>query len=243
MDTAESSRVHQEMERFYRKHPEYRVQANHQIFIEAAEQDGGSERLTAEWMELQLDSLRGSLAVLSETPQGQLDKFMLQNPAYDCAANRQLIQDHIRKHYGTVEQAVSALYRQLAFSQDVADEISAQQETIEREELVDLIARNYSLSPHAQAHYRETVLKRATIEELRTMGRNYDLRKHYRAMSDKDLKQEARQDADRRRSALQPSLPSEITAEVIRRASSRQIYDWQIRYGNELLNARLAGRS
>ena len=54
----ESKRVHHEMERFYQKYPKLRCQANHKAFLDAAQQDGGTEIVTAEWLELQLDLSR-----------------------------------------------------------------------------------------------------------------------------------------------------------------------------------------
>jgi hypothetical protein len=43
-------------------------------------------------------------------------------------------------------------------------------------------------------------------------GRNRDLREHYRVMRDKGLKQETRQDADRRRSVLSGSSSTAMPA-------------------------------
>jgi hypothetical protein len=247
----ESSRIYKSFRAFYQKFPLYDVRANDSIFLDAAEQDGGSEVLTAEWLELVLDSLRGRLVVLSQTAaqtaNDAIENWAKQNPGYDCIANRQAIAERLsqqQEHMNTdsVAQAFNELHQSLAFNSEIYEEHVQQQLAAEREQLIDLLARNHSLSPLAQDQYRNTTLKRASIEDLRQMGRNYELRKRFNSMSDKDLKQEARQDADRRRAALQPSLPSEITAQAIRAASSRQIYEWQQRYGNELLNARLAGR-
>jgi hypothetical protein len=236
----ESSRIHREMERFYQKFPKYRIQANHQMFLSAAEQDGGSEVLTAEWMELQLDSLRGQLAVLQETPDEALNKFIAENPAYDCEANRQLIAQRVRETHETVQQAVSAL--QLAFNQEVADEHTAQKEAVEREELARYISKVYSLAPYGQEmEYKKIV--GASMEYLRSRATQIRLNSEMRLKSKQELKGVIHHEADRRRAALNPVLPEEITAQAIRSASSAQIYEWNKRFGYKLLNQRLQGRA
>jgi hypothetical protein len=240
MERQESKRIHHEMEKFYAKYPQYRVQANHQYFLDAAEQDGGSEVLTAEWMELQLDGLRDQLAVLRELPSQAIDQFMHQNPALDTMANRQLIQQQM-KNYGTVEQAVEALAANLSFDQQVADQHQQQQEVEERARLVDILAKSHSIFPQAQDRYRYTTLRRASLDELRLMHHNLELRRKYEAMSPEELKRTAKQESAARAVNVDPVLPQEITASVIRQASSRQVFAWQQRYGNKLLNDRLAG--
>jgi hypothetical protein len=186
----ESSRVYKEFEKFYSKFPQYRIQANHEIFLVAASADGGSEVLTAEWMELQLDSLRGQLAVLQETPAQQLDAFMKQHPALDCTANRRFIADHIHQNYGTVEQAVSALGNQLAFNQDVADEHAAQKQTQEREDRKDFL------------------LNRATPEELRAVARQEsEANRVYQKQQEVKTQIETREALDQQRGF--PALPLE----------------------------------
>jgi energy-converting hydrogenase A subunit M len=87
---------------------------------------------------------------------------MQQNPELDCQANRQMIAEDAKWNDRTVQESISALGNQLAFNQDVADKHTAQQLAAEREQLIDLLARNHSLSPLAQDQYRNTTLKRKT---------------------------------------------------------------------------------
>jgi len=248
MSTEESRQFH-EMTKFFERHPELKNTANAHMLHDWAKSSGGEELISVEWLELQLENpeLRNSLAVQTprETSEQATYRWLTENPAQNCKANEQMILERLSWSDETVEQAVAALGNQLAFNQEVHEEHISQLEQQEREQLVDLLARNHSLSPMAQQMYRNGTLKRASLEELRQMGRNHELRKQFTSISDQALKHVAHQEAVQRRAQHIPDriLPVEITAQVIRAASSRQVYEWQNRYGNELLNARLQGRS
>jgi hypothetical protein len=69
-----------------------------------------------------------------------------------------------------------------------------------------------------------------------------DLRKYYNSMSVEELKRTAKRESAARAVNVNPVLPQEITAGRIKQASSRQVFEWQKRYGNTLLNDRLSGR-
>jgi hypothetical protein len=75
----ESRRLHSEFEKFYAVHPEYRVQANHGQWIEIANENGGTETLSKEQMELWLSdpSLRNRLAKLKTIPADDLNSFLV----------------------------------------------------------------------------------------------------------------------------------------------------------------------
>jgi len=242
----ESKRVHHEMEKFYVAHPEYRIQANHQIFTNYAESLGGTEYLSvASMTEWASGPLRGQLAVLQETPNEAFEKFFAEYPAYNFEASRRALAEHISPRpvsSDTLRQAFSELKNQLPFDADIASQHLAQKEAVERASLIDKIVLDYSRSGFAQDNYRKT-LERVTLEQLRLKAQNIEARKHFGAMSTEDLKHVVRQDADRRRAGLNPTLPIEISAETIRSASSGQLYDWNKRYGYAVLNDRLAGRS
>lgn len=237
MDRQESKRVHHEMERFYQKHPEYKIQANHIIFLDAAEEDGGSELLTAEWMELQLDSLRGQLALLKETPAQALDKFMRAHPELNCIANRNLIAEYIQKNYGTVEQAVTALADRLAVYQDIADEQLAQQQAQERASLIEEIVADYSPSQFAQDVQRKK-LQGFSIERLQAKAQEIRDRRFFRSMSKEELKAYLRQQRDLNTPAPL-ELPAEITADAIKRMDPNEIRRLNRIYGRDVVNARL----
>jgi type IV secretory pathway VirJ component len=207
MTRAESSRVYKEFEEFYDKHPRLRLQANHQIFLDAAEQDGGSEVLTAEWMELQMDSLK--LAMLSETPEEALNKFIRENPAYDCEANRQIILQRIRETRETIPQAVAALRNQLAFDEDIANEQIAENEKKERTALIDEIALDYSPFQHAQDIQRQK-LQHLPIEQLRADVQVIRDRKRFRQMTKEQLKEHIRQQRGEQPTPALPELPKYI---------------------------------
>lgn len=237
MNREENSRVHREFEKFYAAHPEYRIQANHQIFLDAAEQDGGSEVLTAEWMELQLDSLRGELAVLPETPAEGLNKFMTENPWYDCAANRQMIAQRVHETYETVQQAVSVLQNQLAFDRAIFDEVSAQAEVEERAALIEEIALDFSADKSTQEIQR-TKLQHVPIEALRSKVREIQERRRYRSMSPSALRSYLRE--RREQAAPAPAeLPAEITRQQITKMSPEQIRSLIQRYGKPQVDERL----
>jgi hypothetical protein len=165
------------MEKFYSKFPQYRIQANHQIFLDAAEEDGGSERLTAEWMELQLDSLRGQLAVLQHTPDDQLNDFMAEHRSLDCEANRKMIAQHIQENYGSVEQAASDLSGQLAVNQSMADDEAAkkqqqqiqlqQQQIQQRQDYLRNHASPLELRQAARAESEQRRIEAQQTEEAR----------------------------------------------------------------------------
>jgi hypothetical protein len=203
----ESKRVHHEMECFYQKYPKLRCQANHKAFLDAAEQDGGSEVLTAEWMELQMDSLK--LAVLSETPEEALDKFLAENPAYNFESNRQFILQRIRDTRETVQQAVSALHSQLAFNEEIANEQIAQNEAKERAALIEEIALDYSPFEHAKNLQREK-LQHLPIATLRADVQVIRDRKRFRQMSKEELKAHIRQQRGEQPSPAVPELPKYI---------------------------------
>jgi hypothetical protein len=233
----ESSRIHHEFEKFYAKYPQLRVQANHQIFLNAAEEDGGSEVLTAEWMELQLDSLRGQLAVLQETPDEALNRFIRENPAYDSEANRQIIAQRIRQTNETVQQAVFALETQLAFNQEVASEHTAQLEQQERAALVEEIALDYSPVEFAQNLQRRK-LRHLDIEWLRAKAQEIKARRHFRSMTKEELKMHLRHQRDQNTPAPL-ELPAEFTPEKIRSLSVEEIKKLNRIYGHDVVNARL----
>lgn len=84
-----------------------------------------------------MDSLK--LAMLSETPEEALNKFIRENPAYDFQANREIILERVHQTHETVQQAVTALHNQLAFNQEVYDADSAKKEAEERVALTEEI--------------------------------------------------------------------------------------------------------
>jgi len=225
------------MERFYAKYPQYRIQANHRIFLNAAEQDGGSEVLTAEWMELQLDSLGGQLAVLLETPAEGLDRFMSENPWYACEANRQIIAQRVHDTYETVQQAASVLQNQLALDQAVFDEVSALREAEERTALIEEIVVDYSPGRITQDIQRNN-LQYQTIEALRSKAEEIRERKRYRQMSTLELRSYLRE----RREQAAPApveLPAEITRQQITQMPPEQIRALIQRYGKDQVDQRL----
>jgi hypothetical protein len=240
MDRAESSRIYKSFRGFYQKYPLYDVRANDSVILDWADQCGGRELISDRQLELWLDDpqLRNRLAVLRETPAQALDQFMEQNPGYDCLANRQMLVQQMEQNYQSVEQAVSVLRNQLAFNAGIAAEHSAHLEQQERSQMVEIIVRDYSHNSGVQDQQRNK-LERASIDELRQQAEQIRLRKHFASMSKEDLKRVLREEADRRRQSLNPVLPSEITASVIRAASPAQINDWRKRYGYDLLNQRL----
>jgi len=213
----ESSRIHREFERFYAKYPQLRIQANHQMFLNAAEQDGGSETLTAEWLELQLDSLRGQLAVLSETPDEAFEKLFAQYPAFNFESNRRALSEHIRPRPVTSEnlkQAFAELRTKLPFDKEVASEHTAQlaqqereelarKETQEREDLARYIANVYAqgVPGHAQELQYKKMLGASTeylrnrAAEIREKTRLVELTQRHDRQGTQDLYPEAKRGA------------------------------------------------
>jgi len=240
MSRSESQRVHHEFEKFYQKYPHLKMQANHQIFLQAAEQDGGSEVLTAEWLELQLDSLGAQLGVMRETPQEALDKFMQANPALECGANRALILRRVQQTNQSVQQAVYALSNQLAVNQDVADEIKAQSEAQERPKLIEEIVQDYSLDQATQDNHRSRLqAANPSIEALRKTAQEIRDRQSFRKMSKAELRGIIR-------GANQPQaqeLPARYTREHLLLLANTDLDAFKNivkRFGQTLVNARLA---
>jgi hypothetical protein len=83
--------------------------------------------------------------------------------------------------------------------------------------------------------------ERFPLETLREMVRVIEDRRAHRAMPVEALRATVKVEADRRRASLDPVLPADVTADVIRRASVEQLKKWQRMYGYKLLNDRLAG--
>jgi hypothetical protein len=218
------------METFYQKFPQYKIQANHRIFLDAAEQDGGSEVLTAEWMELQLDSLHGQLAV-RQNPVDALNHLMQENPGFDCLANRQIILQRVRDTNEAVNEAVTALKGHLAFNQDAHSEHATQleQQAIER---------------RAQLEQQERValidkLRHVPIESLRTAAQEVRERKAFRDMSVEQLREYTRKQREQTSPAAAPQLPAEVTAQKIKAMSPDEIRRLNRVYGQDAVNTRL----
>jgi len=200
---------------------------------------GGTEMFTVENSILWLDdpALRSRLAVLSETPDQALDKFMEQNPAYDCEGNRQAIAQRVRQTNETVKQAVLGLGTQLAFNQEVASEHTAQLEQQERAALIEEIALDYSPVEFAQNLQRRK-LQHVDIEYLRAKTQEIKDRRHFRSMSKEDLRKHLRHQRDQNTPATL-ELPAEYTPEKIRSLSVEEIKRLNRIYGHDVVNARL----
>jgi hypothetical protein len=112
----------------------------------------------------------------------------------------------------------------------------------ERIELVEEVAG--SLSPHQADRardFRRIVLSPFTsIESLRQRVAEIEKRRELNSLS----REELRERIQREREANQPqpiTLPAEITAEAIRKASAEQHRKWNKQYGHQLLDLRLQG--
>ena len=240
MSRAESQRVHHEFEKFYWKYPKLKMQANHQIFLQAAEAAGGSEVLTAEWLELQLDSLRGQLGVMRETPQEALDNFMQANPGFECGANRALILQRVQRTNESVHQAAVALGNQLAFNQEVADEIKAQSEAQERPGLIEEIVLDHSLVRATQDNYRRRLqAANLSIESLRQTAQEIRDRQAFRKMSKEDLRKILR-DANPPQADTLPEKYSREHLIFLANTDLEAFKNVCKRWGQTLVNARLA---
>jgi len=83
--------------------------------------------------------------------------------------------------------------------------------------------------------------ERYPLETLRQMVRTIEDRRAHRAMPVEALRAVVKTEADKRRAALDPALPADVTPEKIRGASVEQLKKWQRMYGYQKLNDRLNG--
>lgn len=248
----ENSRVHREMEKFYKNFPRLKFQGNHQRFLDFAEQHGGSEMLTAENMELWLDDPALGVSRLAETADEAFEKFFRKYPAYNLEATRLALTEHIRPRLITsdsLRQGFAELKSQLPFDRDIAAEHSvllAQQERAhaalleqqERASLIEEIVRDYSPDKLGQDNYRRMLqAPYNTIEMLRSKGQEIKERRAARQMSKEQLREIVRGNPT---PAL--VLPAEYTPARIRSLKAEEIRNLNKRYGSAV-NERLAGRS
>ena len=111
----------------------------------------------------------------------------------------------------------------------------------ERLQLVEQIAD--TMSPHQEDrahHFRKLVLSVRPVEEFRQRVANIDERRDLRNMSRDELRQHIQRELEAKQQP-QITLPPEITAEAIRKASAEQHRKWNKQYGHQLLDLRLQG--
>jgi hypothetical protein len=238
----ESKRIYHEFRKFYDKHPLYNSRSNDDIFLDYAEQCGGRELISAEQLELWLDSLKGKLAVMSETPAEALAKFMAENPAYACEANGRMLVQHLRQHgqpiiLQKIKEAFAEIKNQLAFNQEVADERARTLEAKEREELARYISKTYGRTTATQdLKYRE--LMRTSTQYLRDRAAEIREKTRLTSMSKNEVKAEI--GAIRKTETYRfDVLPDTVTAEYIKHAKPEELSSLIQHYGADALNARL----
>jgi hypothetical protein len=237
----ESNRIYKEFQRLYQLRPELNIRANDKMFLKYE----GPELFTAENAILWLDNpeFRNSLAVMRETPSEALDNFMQANPGFACESNRRLILARVGQTNESVQQAAIALnnQKQLAFNQDVVDELRAKAEAEERPLLIEEIVLDFSLDKPTQDDHRKKLQAASLpIETLRQRAQEIRDRHAFRKMSKEDLRKIVRGS-----NKLQvQELPAQYTREHLLMLANTDINAFKEvcnRWGHETVNARLAG--